>query len=520
MDANGICMPLKTYNKKRNFKKTTEPKGKVSRTNKHLYVIQKHAASHLHYDFRLELNGVLLSWAVPKGPCLDPTVRRLAMHVEDHPVEYGHFQGIIPKGQYGGGTVMLWDIGTWQSLDDDPVKAFKKGHLHFILHGKKCRGGFNLIKFKKDDDQSWFLIKSKDKYAKKLSDYDITIKKPKSVLTHQTMEEITAAESHINLPKAKMPSCINPELATLVKAPPDGEDWWHELKFDGYRMIAFKKGKNVTLISRTQKDWTAYFSNVVKALKELPIPHLILDGEIVLLNKKQQSDFQLLQNSIENKSNAPFIYYVFDLLYYDNYNLMMLPLSERKAILNHLISDTANQPLRFSSHSVGDGKHLFATACKMGLEGIISKNADSIYLQTRTRDWLKAKCIKRQEFVIGGYTLPKGSRGYFGSLFLGVYNKQRQLQFCGNVGTGFTEKSLKDVFLQLQKHQSSTNPFVSRPPGITTAQWVKPILVAEVEFTEWTKEGILRHPSFKGLRKDKPANKIMREHEGKNHVKK
>lgn len=535
-------MTLKIYNKKRDFKRTAEPQGKKSKAHPHLYVIQKHAASHLHYDFRLELNGVLLSWAVPKGPCLDPTVRRLAMHVEDHPVAYGHFEGIIPKGQYGGGTVMLWDIGTWESLDEDPTKAYQKGHLHFILKGKKLKGGFHLIRFKKDDDKSWFLIKSHDRYAKALSDYDVTLKKPNSVLTKLTMEKIANKAEKIwtsnkaeknpvkkkeknNTPKlalknllehatkSKMPSVISPELATLSHHAPQGENWYHELKFDGYRMLAFKSNQKIKLISRTQKDWTATFDNIKKALQQLKITHLILDGEIVLLNAKNQSDFQLLQNSIDEEIQAPFIYYIFDVLYYDKYNLLSLPLQIRKAILNTFIIATTDDTLRFSPHSIGNGHAIFTAACKMGLEGIVSKEASSTYIQRRTQDWLKTKCTKRQEFVIGGYTPPQGSRPYFGSLFLGVY-KGKQLQFCGNVGTGFNDQSLQTISKQLQKLSTSVNPFSTKPPGSTTAKWVLPQLVAEVEFTEWTNDGRLRHPSFKGLRIDKRATDIIREKEG------
>lgn len=533
----GLKMTLKTYHRKRNFAKTPEPKGKISHSNKFLYVIQKHAASHLHYDFRLELNGVLLSWAVPKGPSLDPSVRRLAMHVEDHPVEYGHFEGIIPQGEYGGGTVMLWDIGTWNPEDENPVKAYQQGHLHFSLRAKKLNGKFNLIRYKKDDDKSWFLIKSKDKYAKSIKEYDVTKDKPNSVLTQQTMDEIAENYQHvwgeegqrtrpavknkkkikkldhiqINLQSSRMPSEISPQLATLVNEAPDGNDWLHELKLDGYRILAFKKNNHVRLMSRNNKDWTVCFTNVVNQIKKLPVANLILDGEIVVLDKNQISNFQLLQNSIKSNAKTNFIYYIFDILYFDKFNLMQLPLLERKNILNQMITSTGEAVLRFSSHIIGSGQEVFEKACAMGLEGIVSKEIDGHYQQKRTRSWLKSKCLKRQEFVIGGYTPPSGARKYFGSLYLGVFNDDGNLIYCGNVGTGFNDQSIKDVYQELKRYQSDHNPFTLRPPGIKTAIWTTPKLVAEIEFSDWTNEGILRHPSFKGLRLDKMAKNVHRE---------
>lgn len=533
-------MKLSLYKKKRDFSKTPEPKGKVSSQYKHLFVIQKHDASHLHYDFRIELNGVLLSWAVPKGPCLDPTVKRLAMHVEDHPVEYGHFEGIIPEGEYGAGVVMLWDKGIWVPLDDNPTEAYRKGHLHFELQAAKLKGRWNLFNLKRPDNKSWFLVKAKDKYAQSLSKYDITIEKPNSVLTHQPLDEI---EEHykkiwtsnglvkdpkkkkkikikqritylqnikINCPKSAMPSEIFPQLATLVDQPPSGTEWLHEIKFDGYRMLAFKTGMSVRLISRNNRDWTNYFPNVVEAIKTLPIKHLILDGEVVLLDKEQRSNFQLLQNAIGAPKKKPFVYFIFDLIYFNQYNLMPLPLLERKNILHQLLGSN-NPSLRYSDHIIGSGDKVFKSACELGLEGIISKFINSHYAEKRTKSWLKIKCVKRQEFVIGGYLPGKRSRQYFGSLFLGYYDDKGALHFCGNVGTGFNEASLKAVYEALQKNIMTTNPFNIKPPGITKATWVKPILVAEIEFSDWTSEGILRHPSFKGLRFDKNAKSIQRE---------
>lgn len=521
-------MSLERYHKKRDFNKTSEPKGRVHYQQQHRFYIQKHAASHLHYDFRLELDGVLKSWAVPKGPSLDPTVKRLAIHVEDHPIEYGNFEGIIPQGEYGGGTVMLWDKGEWEPLDKNPLQAYKKGHLRFELHAEKLGGRWDLIRFKKED-KSWFLIKYNDDYARE-DDYDITIKKANSVLSQQSIEDI--AENYqaiwtktglkknpnkikkqkidLDLPPSTMPKTISPQLATLVDKPPSGEDWLHEIKLDGYRILAFKNGKQVRLVSRNNKDWTNQFQTIMKAVEEIPIPKLILDGEIVLFDEQNRSSFQLLQNSLETADDQPFIYYVFDLLYYDKWDVRSLSLLERKALLEPLLTiKTPN--LHFSDYILGQGKNIFAYSCNIGLEGIVSKLATSSYITKRSKSWLKIKCLKRQEFVIGGFTSPKNSRSCFGSLFLGLYDKSGNFIFHGNVGTGFSEASLKEIYEELKKRLITKNPFNSKPPGITTATWVKPELVAEVEFTAWTDDDRLRHPSFKGLRFDKKAKEIQKE---------
>lgn len=528
-------MSLKDYHRKRNFNKTAEPKGKIAKNDHYLFVIQKHAASHLHYDFRLELNGVLLSWAIPKGPCLEPSVKRLAIHVEDHPVEYGMFEGIIPKGEYGGGTVMLWDKGVWKPLDDDPTKAYHEGHLRFELDGHKLKGRWDLFRFK--DEKHWFLVKYKDKYAKPEVDYDITRQKPKSVLTDQTIEEIQENYQNVwtkkglskaskkpskslrkklkmdlpdNLNPSSFPQTITPQLATLVDEAPDGEGWLHEIKFDGYRILAFIKGKTITLKSRNNIDWTFKLQSIAQSLKKLSLKNAVLDGEIVLLDREGKSNFQLLQNAIKAEKAAHFVYYVFDILYYDHFDLKSLPLIERKKILHSLIPDE-NITIRYSDHICNDGKAMFHTACEMALEGIISKRFDSTYQTRRSKSWLKVKCLKRQEFVIGGYTNPQGSRSHFGSLYLGVFNDKDELEFAGNVGTGFTKSSLKEIYEQLQPNISQKNPFNSRPPDAKHAHWLKPVLVAEVEFTQWTKDSHLRHPSFKGLRLDKAAKTVKRE---------
>jgi bifunctional non-homologous end joining protein LigD len=532
-------MTLKIYNKKRDFSKTSEPKGKVNKktSKKKLFLIQKHAASHLHYDFRLELNGVLLSWAVPKGPSFDPSIKRLAMQTEDHPLAYGSFEGTIPKGEYGGGTVMLWDTGEWISEDENPTAAYRKGHLRFTLKAKKLKGSWNLIRFKTDEKKAaWFLIKSKDKFAKK--NFDVTVKEPNSAVSGLSMEEI--AENSENtwtskklkksspkkaaikkvIPKKKlqvktsaMPRAVTPQLCTLVASPPEGAGWLHEIKLDGYRMLTFINDKKIKLISRNKKDWTSKFENVVTVLKKLSSKNLILDGEIVLLDKDSKSNFQLLQNSlsVENTKKPSYVYYVFDILYYDQYNLKPLPLVERKELLKKLLLKLKNKTIRYSEHIEGSGDKIFKKSCQLGLEGIICKDATSPYIELRSKSWLKVKCIKRQELIICGYTKPQGSRMHFGALLLGFYNQNHELTYCGNVGTGFTQKSLKDIYTLFQKNISKTNPFSTNPPGYKSAVWLKPNIVCEVEFTEWTNEGSLRHPSFKGLRFDKKASKIIKE---------
>jgi bifunctional non-homologous end joining protein LigD len=535
-------MSLKSYNAKRNFKKTPEPAGKVLRkkTTHNLFVIQKHAASHLHYDFRLELNGVLLSWAVPKGPCLDPTAKRLAMHVEDHPVKYGSFEGIIPKGEYGGGTVMLWDKGKWFCEEDNPAQAYKKGKLTFTLEAEKLKGRWKLFRINKDD-KTWLLVKAKDEYAKSLKKYDITVKEPDSVLTQQSIDEITehytkrwgktgavkvanptpAAKSktpvkkttlaNLDLTTAKFPNRIAPELASLVSKPPVGKNWLHEIKYDGYRLLISKKGNAITLKTRNNNDWTHKFKTVKAAVAKQKFKNIILDAEVVVLDPKAKSDFQLLQNTLK-EGGHPFVVYIFDIIYYDKYDLTPLPLVQRKALLQQLLPTAKAGMLRYSEHIVGDGLKVFKHACKLGLEGIISKAADSPYLQKRTSDWQKVKCIQRQEFIIGGIMAPRpGKRKLIRSLMLGTFNKKGELEYNGNVGTGFTEASIKEIYKLLEKYHTGEMPFTKRPAASKNATWLKPVVIAEVEFTEWTDDNSLRHPSFKGIRNDKPAKSVRKE---------
>lgn len=505
-------MSVKKYREKRNFKLTPEPLGsKKSVRSKHLYVIQKHAASHLHYDFRIEMSGVLKSWAIPKGPSLNPQVKRLAVHVEDHPLDYGNFEGTIPKGEYGGGTVMLWDIGTWHPKDASMTKAYQKGHLTFELKGKKLKGLWNLIRIN-NDNKNWLLIKIKDNTASDDLTDTILQKKPLSVLTGKTMDQITHSIDIPDAVKSRLPQTITPELATLVEKPPIGNDWLHEIKFDGYRLICVIKRKKIHLYTRNKNDWTKKFKSILKDLEGIEVENAIFDGEIVVLDENQRSNFQYLQNALKQNNSYHFIYYIFDLIYYNGLDLSKTPLIERKKILGKLFPSKNHGSIRYSDHILGKGDKIFKKSCKLMLEGIVSKNIYSHYISKRTTDWLKIKCFKRQEFVIGGYTSPQGSRQYFGSLLIGVYSKNKKFKYCGHVGTGFTEESLKSLFTLLKKHESS-EPHFSETTLIKTAHvhWLKPTVVIEVEFTEWTQSGVLRHPSFKGIRNDKKASDVILE---------
>ena len=536
-------MALELYNKKRDFGITPEPKGKVVKSKGKLaFVIQKHRASHMHYDFRLELDGVLLSWAVPKGPSLDTSVRRLAMQTEDHPIEYGGFEGTIPPKQYGAGTVMLWDRGTW-TPKGDAAADYKKGRLKFELDGEKLHGGWMLVRGhggKYDKDNVWFLIKERDEYAKPESEGTIVDDAPNSVVSGRSLEEIAADPDRVwhsnksvaenvktgavrkkkpkldasdmkGARKAAFPEFVEPELATLVKEAPAGGDWLHEMKLDGYRMLCRVENGEVQMISRNGKDWTANFPSVVRCLERLPVDTAWLDGEVVVMEADGRTSFQALQNALST-DGAKLHYFAFDLMYLNGYDLRPAPLVERKKALETLLA-AAPAALRFSSHIEGSGAEFFKQACKLKLEGMISKRAHSIYQGGRCRDWLKVKCSMRQELVIGGYTDPEGSRVGFGALLLGVYEPDGSLRYAGKVGTGFNDATLKSMYKTLKALETDKPAFSNPPRGYEAkgAHWIRPELVGEVEFTEWTNDGTLRHPSFQGLREDKKARDVVRE---------
>ncbi len=538
-------MPLEEYRTKRDFAKTPEPAGTGSaESSELLYVVQKHAASRLHWDFRIELDGVLLSWAIPKGPSLDTADKRLAMHVEDHPVEYGSFEGTIPKGEYGGGTVMLWDRGTWQPDHGDPRAHLEQGHLKFYLFGERLRGRWMLVKTKgyggKGD--SWLLFKERDEEARPRAEFDAVQQWTTSVATGRTMEQIALdadavysstdlslsdaqaeAQPRLFRPtmpdlatipgavEAPMPDHVDVELATLVKGVPEGDQWLHEVKYDGYRILGRIEGGRARLVSRNNKDWTDKFSLVAEAIVGLGVSDALLDGEVVVVKPDGTSDFQALQNYVKRHQHATLQYCVFDLLYLNGHDLRGCWLEDRKEVLRALVP--ADSPvIRYTDHIEGHGDVFFDRACEYSLEGVVSKKRGSTYRSGRGRDWLKSKCLQRQEFVVVGYTDPGGSRSGFGALAIGV-NDPAGLRYVGRVGTGFTERTLADLHGELKPLLRDDPPVMNPPDGAEAhgLHWVEPKLVAEVAFAEWTAEGALRHPSFLGLRVDKPAEEVVLE---------
>jgi bifunctional non-homologous end joining protein LigD len=515
---------LSRYRQKRDFETTAEPRGKRGKQPGFSFVVQKHAARRLHYDFRLELNGVLLSWAIPKGPSLDPSVKRLAVHVEDHPLEYGDFEGTIPKGQYGGGSVMLWDRGTWQPLGDDVAKDYRRGRLHFELHGQKLKGAWHLVRTRvgEEDKRQWLLIKSRDSEARdddELVDDDVSVKTGRGMAQIAGGEDVWQSNRSRNAarPKKKgapirIPSDVLPMLATLVDAPPTGDAWLHELKLDGYRILA-KLSARVTLTTRGGKDWTARMPNLARVLGELDSRGTVIDGEVVALGDDGVSDFQLLQGSLDDGPGGRVRYFAFDLLFENGEDLRALPLVERKQRLARLLSSLpADSLVKLSEHVQGDGDELYQHACKLGAEGIISKRADSAYRPGRSRDWLKIKCRAREEVVIGGFTPAKTNRRDLGALLVG-FRRGNELVYGGKIGTGFTRRTLDELKRRLEPLVRETSPFENAPRGARARDvtWVEPELVAEVELAELTKDGLVRQGSFLGLREDKPVSAVVDE---------
>jgi bifunctional non-homologous end joining protein LigD len=556
-------MSLASYKKKRSFNQTPEPAGKKSAGKKKAgasqlhFVVQKHDATRLHYDFRLEMEGVLKSWAIPKGPSLNPADKRLAMMVEDHPYNYKDFEGIIPEGNYGAGTVIVWDEGTYEPIafEGDPQIAEKhlleqlhKGSLKITLHGQKLKGEFALVQIKSSEDNAWLLIKHNDKYA---SQTDVT-KKDKSVQSGMKLEQVAkestnewvsnkrsattkkssatkrsprkakaatrkqpvkkkvsqAIESLIKKGKRHaMPTGIIPMLATLTDDSFDDKDWIFEIKYDGYRALSYIDGSDVTVMSRKDLSFNKKFPPVVEALKELGL-EAILDGEIVALNAAGRSEFQLLQQWQKN-GEGELVYYVFDLLWLNGYSLMHLPLLERKEILQQILPE--HPMVRYSDHIENKGNQFFKAAIKQGLEGIMAKERDSAYApKLRTRQWLKIKSVQRQEVVIAGFTETRGSRSHFGALVLGIYENNK-LIYVGHTGSGFTEKSLAAIYKKLKPLIIDKPPFATKPKTNMPCTWVKPVLVGEVKFSEWTKDNVLRQPIFMGLREDKNAKEVYKE---------
>jgi bifunctional non-homologous end joining protein LigD len=621
-------MSLDEYKRKRRFEETPEPPPKVEKQSRHRFVVQRHAATRLHHDFRLEMEGVLKSWAVPKGPSMDPADKRLAMQVEDHPVSYFDFEGTIPKGNYGGGTVMVWDAGTWEPLSPVPVDGqyvpgtekeaaamLAKGDLKFRLKGKRLKGDFALVHIKGragSKGNEWLLIKKKD--ASVVAGFDIDAYDT-SILTGRTMAQIAGdegsaewkssrpatrgkvkaawladaiaradskrkaltAESAEGAEKKKskpprqtarrvahsrtspeetapeiaasklvtkklsprsassavkafagaeeraMPAVIHPMLATPTDKAFDDADWLFEIKWDGYRAVAFIEDGRVRLVSRTQNDLTAQFSELGTLPQFVKASRAILDGEIVALDDEGRPSFSLMQQRtgfqagkrrLPRREGVPVIYYAFDLIYADGFDLRRVALESRKQLLQERIENSG--VIHFSDHYAEKGLQLLEAARQRGLEGIVAKKRSSAYQEKRSDDWLKIKITRRQECVVGGYTDPEGSREYLGALVLGLYDRQRRLIHVGQVGTGFDQKMLKEMFTRLQPLETKKNPFYGEIGGLRKVHFVRPELVAEIKFAEWTHETAeggmkLRAPVFMGLREDKLADECRLE---------
>lgn len=553
---------LTKYRSMRDFNVTREPSGKEKHEKAQAkalpFVIQKHAATRLHYDFRLGWNGVLKSWAVTKGPSYVPGDKRLAVQVEDHPMDYGGFEGLIPKGQYGGGTVMLWDHGTWEPhVDVD--EGLKKGSLKFAMHGEKMHGNWALVRMggraANESKPNWLLIKEHDEYERTPQEAAITEEATDSVLSGRTMDEIARAEdrvwqsnraekraavtsSNINgkharpaakpankkatvpsrelgrTPKESLPKFIAPQLASLAKAPPVGKNWVHELKLDGYRMQARidRKKDSVQLLTRTGLDWTHRMKALAWALRDLPVETALLDGEVVVLEPDGTTSFANLQAAFQEGTKHTLTYFVFDVLHLNGHNLRNLPLLDRKKFLAAMMEGTKPEgAIRLSDHLTGDAGEIFSNACKLGAEGIISKLADGKYSSGRGGDWLKLKCYQEQEFVIGGFTLPSNETHGVGALILGYY-RGGKLIYAGRTGTGFTQKTHGMLRDKLDKLRQAKTSFEKLPDGVSRGViWVKPQLVAQVSFSSWTADQLVRQAAFKGLREDKPAQTVQRE---------
>lgn len=512
-----MAKPLQEYQRKRDFNATPEPAGKRARPRSaHAlqYCIQKHDASHLHYDFRLELDGTLKSWAIPKGPSLDPKVRRLAVHVEDHPLDYANFEGSIPEGHYGAGDVIVWDRGVWEP-EGDPREAYAKGKLRFRLQGEKLSGVWNLFRTHlAGKKEQWMLVKSHDGQARSETDYSIVEALPDSVLSERTLPPRSPAKAtttrHKRAGRKALPDILQPQLATLVDSPPSG-DWRYEVKFDGYRILARIDGDDIRLFTRNGHDWSAKMPRQVEALKALGLDSAWLDGEMVVVDDNGVADFQALQNAFDTEHDERITYYLFDLPWLGGEDLRALPLQQRRATLARLLEGHASQVLRYSADFEAPVESLLDSACRLELEGLIGKRADSPYVGRRSSDWVKLKCKQRQEFVIVGYTDPKGSRNGFGALLLALHDHDSgQLRYAGKVGTGFSAATLDSIHARLKPLQTDRSPLPKPPTGAEArgVHWLRPQLLAEVAYAQMTREGIVRHSVFHGLRDDKPATAI------------
>ncbi len=537
--------PLAEYNRKRDFEKTAEPAGKrATSEGGDRFIVQKHAATRLHWDFRLEADGVLKSWAVTKGPSPDPDIKRLAVRTEDHPLSYAEFEGSIPKGEYGGGTVMLWDEGTWEPVEGKSWKDIEKGHLHFVLHGRRMKGEWLLIRLRKkpgEKRENWLLRKLDDRYAEPgdaLVEHELT-----SVLTGRSMAEIASDQkgefslkgkkgeafkeqmakaakrnASVGKPKRKssapLPKFREPQLATLVDDVPTGNGWMHEIKFDGYRALVACKGGDVKVYTRSGKDWTDKFVPLAERFRALDLPPCLIDGEIVAYDAEGNPDFSSLQGVLKRghgsqKDSDRLSFHAFDLLSLDGADLTGLSNIERKERLEALLAE-AEPPIHVADHVIGAGEKLYRAMCDAGQEGIISKKIDAKYSGRRSKSWLKVKCTRRQEFVIIGWKKSSAKGRPFSSLLL-AQHEGGELVYKGNVGTGFTQETLQELAAKMDRLERKTPPAEVDRASSRGVTWVTPKLVAEIAFSEFTAEGNVRHGSFIGLRSDKEADEVTPE---------
>lgn len=576
--------PLQRYRTMRDFGTTAEPAGgavarrAAAKAQELSFVVQKHAARRLHYDFRLELDGTLKSWAIPKGPSLDPVDKRMSVHVEDHPLEYANFEGVIPEKQYGAGTVIVWDRGTWVPIGD-PRQGYRDGKLKFELHGEKLHGAWTLVRMRGRDERQepWLLIKERDDAARPAAEFDITEAMPDSVLgggalepdgkiarkastkaasktptttatktatrtatksaagtstktAKKTASGKSAADSKtagskrsatgaIPLPpgarRAALPLTLAPQLATLVQGPPaDAQNWVYEVKFDGYRVLARIDGGDVKLFTRNGHDWTSRLKTLARELGTLNLPSAWLDGEIVIVDKDGSTDFQALQNAFDSDRTDAIQFFVFDVPYYAGHDLRQVALVERRDLLRRVFEEhNVSAHLRFSESFEAGPEEILSAACRLRLEGLIGKRVDAPYVSARSPNWIKLKCSERQEFVIGGFTEPKGTRNGLGALLLGIHDEAGRLVYAGKVGTGFDVQTLDTIRAKLDALRTDASPF-DRMPAIAKGVkgiWVRPKAVAEVSFGSWTRDGLIRHAVFHGLRSDKSASAIGKE---------
>ena len=510
---------LHAYRAKRNFLLTPEPQHVEQPGADTLgFVIQKHWASSLHYDFRLELNGTMKSWAIPKGPSFDPTVKRMAVQVEDHPIAYSSFEGTIPPKQYGAGKVIIWDRGTWHP-SGDAEQAYRDGNLKFELHGHKLMGKWVLIRMKGNgkENKPWLLIKEKDGFVRSSADFSVVDECPNSVKSQPALPPMTAvvqptADTLHEAVVAALPARLGPQLATLLSGPPpDSDAWIYEIKFDGYRLLTRIDAEGIKLFTRNGNDWTAKLIPLQRAIKNMKLPSGWYDGEIVVRGERGIPDFGALQAAFDARATEQIVLYMFDLPYFDGKDLRNVPLEARRATLQNVLAKSPSDTVRFSEAFEAQAQSVFTSACKLGLEGVIAKRRNARYESARNMDWVKLKCGQRQEFVIAGYTQPQGARAGLGALVLGVYDEGGALQYAGNVGTGFSDRALTDLTQKLLALSRPGSPFASEGAVEGQPRWVDPTLVAEVSFADWTRKGRIRHAVFRGLRSDKNARTIVRE---------